>query len=764
MNDSEKNNNRNTTELYESYTAFIKVAIRNNKIPEDAHALLRRQGELMGLCQDEMINLEMAILNYQNSKEHELSDYKSLLKEYKKVLNSYDKRTIADRLDEIDLPDSIKASIEKEILGCRVKTDFEKYLQDNSFNNSDEYDVLKQFRAQYKGRTKLFSKVSLGLISRLVKRLNDSMMIRNINAEEIIPDDVEIGPTVLRFKVKLQEGERLASVQNAIGDIGRELESHGTPSVGNIPSTNAIYIDVPRLDREIIPFDSFMDCSEFRNTSDAEELKIAVGIDTNGKYRLANLQKTQHMLIAGTTGSGKSVFLRSIIASLVLKHRPEHLRIIIIDSKGLDFNIFAKLPHLDPIDHIINDPSVAKRLIMNLTEELDRRKKQIQYKAISVESYNQTVSNKERIPYIIVLIDEYADLVSQMDGDERANFEKHMGRIAQVSRALGIRMIISTQRPDAKVITPLIKANFPARVAFNVPDYHNSQIILDSPGAEDLLGCGDMLFSVEGCPPERLQAPLLSEEQMLFIVNITGKYLNYSASIFNQKRLSAANPFEYSIFPLVLKSKLKLRPREICFLEFDSFFYETKNASIRSFVAAGAGSNGIGLGIGGGVSTPVPQLILLDTVRIYITNQRFVFTGEKTCGAIDYNDIISFDSDAISLTIFSERRQNAFCFHIFQPQSQGFFQSFATLFGIEPEIKYLSAGRTVDVTSLKRILRALLYLSHDPGMQNLDYSTDPHLPQLEVDTSGKVSCETDNQLNNASCIVRIKGSSTIWDL
>ena len=210
-------------------------------------------------------------------------------------------------------------------------------------------------------------------------------------------------------------------------------------------------------------------------------------------------------MIGGTTGSGKSIFLQSMIINLVSLYGPKKLKLIIVDPKQLDFTMFAGLPHLEPFAHVTSKTSAAVNILIELVELMEIRKKKIKGKALNVDSYNEMVGEDERIPYVVVIVDEYADLLMSLkEKRSRAELEKNICRIAQVSRALGIRLVLATQRPEANIVTGLIKANFPARIALTVRDHVNSKMIIDETGAENLLGNGDMLYTCDGSSPKRL--------------------------------------------------------------------------------------------------------------------------------------------------------------------------------------------------------------------------------------------------------------------
>lgn len=722
-------------EIYDQYLELVRVAMDNQSIPDNILELLHTQGEMLGLSREEMLALDKLASSHNKAKEKLATLYSDLLIEYKQALGIFEKKLIAEQLRQFDLPETIKEAIEKESLGCSLSEDLDKFLAEEIPFDLAPYDsVFSDFCRELKPCLENFE-VDNAILADLLKRLNTCIHVRKISADDVNANDVEFGPTVMRVKLRLHPGEKISKLQGCQEDIARELMSDGEIYISNMPGTNYIQIDIPRYDRKTVNFEHILKFNDYVQNASRDELHVCIGLTTSGTPYSVDLLKCHHLLIGGTTGSGKSVFLKSLIASLALKHSPQDLRIVIIDTKSLDFGVFAKLPHCDPPGHVITDPVIARRLINGLTEEMERRKSIIKDKALTLEHYNSSVPDEERIPYIVVVIDEYADLVAQMDKDERGDFEKNMCRIAQVARALGIRLVLATQRPDITVVTPILRANFPARIAFSVVDSHNSNIIIETSGAEDLLGRGDMLFSPDGRSPVRLQGLWLPESEIFRLIDLTAKFHSLQFSLFSKGRLEASNPYDYSIFPVIPDTTLNLRPGEVCLAEFSAFVFEEKTRYVRGNVNIGSFSKGSHLGASFGETVPETFTALNEEVDMYLTTQRIVYLGKKIGGEISYHDIIDFRLSNSECTVYSSKRQNAFRFVSYIP-SPTFFQSLSLRLGFNADVNFVSTAKVGDNDVLNRCLTALIYLSRSPGLDKLELRFGPEKRSCTIKVKG----------------------------
>lgn len=349
---------------------------------------------------------------------------------------------------------------------------------------------------------------------------------------EVEMDEITIGPTVTRYALKPAEGVKLSRIVGLQNDLALSLAAHPIRIEAPIPGKSLVGIEIPNKSKSIVGLATLLGDDKFQNTP--KPLTIALGRNISGKAVFGNLAKMPHALVAGTTGSGKSVTIHSIITSLLYRNGPEDLKLILIDPKRVELTLYKNIPHL--LTPVITE---AKKTILALkwaAKEMDRRYDILETESVrDIESYHNNVWSKnprkttknsdgvdeetgaDRLPYIVIIIDELADIMSTYPRE----LEAAIVRLAQMSRAVGIHLILSTQRPEVNVITGLIKANIPARIALKVSSQIDSRTILDAGGAEKLLGAGDMLYSSGEAQPERLQSAFISEVEVKKVV----KYL-----------------------------------------------------------------------------------------------------------------------------------------------------------------------------------------------------------------------------------------------
>lgn len=341
----------------------------------------------------------------------------------------------------------------------------------------------------------------------------NSVLLKNTLAEfgieaEVV--NVNRGPVITLYEMQIAPGIKVNRVVGLADDIAMALAAQRVRIVAPIPGKSAIGVEIPNLYRETVTLGDIVKSEEFRKYEGS--LVVALGKDILGKPVMLDLKRQPHLLIAGTTGSGKSVCVNSIITSLIYNYEPNYLRFILVDPKMVELQLYNGLPHL--LTPVIVDPQVAPMVLKWTMHEMERR-----YSLLSamntrdIERYNDKVKRlkdgTEQLPYIVVIIDEMADLM--MSSKE---VEGYITRIAQKSRAVGIHLVVATQRPSVDIITGLIKANFPARIAFQVAQKTDSRTIIDQNGAEKLLGRGDMLYqSPTSSFPMRIQGGYISEEE-----------------------------------------------------------------------------------------------------------------------------------------------------------------------------------------------------------------------------------------------------------
>jgi hypothetical protein len=357
-----------------------------------------------------------------------------------------------------------------------------------------------------------------GWIEEKSDKLQTTLGNYGVNVYPVNPQKADVGPSIVRFKVRMKPGERLNKIQNIAEDLQRELATDTVPLVDNVSGESFVGIDLPRPEAAIAQLDEEL----HRIDEHGGELPFLLGVSPAGRTKMADLASLPHLLVAGSTGSGKTIFLYSVILSLIKSHTPETLKTILVDPKQTDFIYFDDLPHLLS-DNVIIEPTEAIDWLRRLMDdELQRRTKLLrEARARNITDYNRDKADSEALPYIVVVIDEYADLVHALSGSDRDEFERQLVRLAQRARNVGIHLVIATQRPSADIVTTRLKTNLPARVAFRLPSHHDSSTILDRSGAEKLIGKGDMLALMEG-DMQRLQGFYVSPERLEEMVRQVG--------------------------------------------------------------------------------------------------------------------------------------------------------------------------------------------------------------------------------------------------
>ncbi len=367
--------------------------------------------------------------------------------------------------------------------------------------------------------------------NRIVKTLEDyKIQIKNIKAT--------VGPTVTLYEIVPAPGVRISKIKNLEDDIALSLAALGIRIIAPIPGRGTIGIEVPNSEPEVVAMRSIINAKRFQNSK--YELPIALGKTISNETFVIDLAKAPHMLVAGATGQGKSVGLNAIISSLLYKKHPSQLKFVMVDPKKVELNIYskierhylAKLP--DEEDPIITDVQKVVNTLNSLAIEMDNRYELLKSAhARNIKEYNHKFVKRQLnpekghrfLPYIVVIIDEFADLIMTA-GKE---VELPIARIAQLARAVGIHMIVATQRPSTNIITGVIKANFPTRVAFKVASMIDSRTILDSPGANQLIGRGDMLIS-QGSDLVRVQCAFVDTPEVERINDFIGTQRGYTSA------------------------------------------------------------------------------------------------------------------------------------------------------------------------------------------------------------------------------------------
>ena len=322
-----------------------------------------------------------------------------------------------------------------------------------------------------------------------------------------------VGPSITQFQILPTPGTKVSKIVNLSNDIALNLAAKDVRIEAPIPGKSLIGIEIPNTVNELVTMKEV-----FINDKDNSPLSVAIGKDVSGEAMFTRIDKTPHLLIAGSTGSGKSVCVNTIITSILLKNKPDKVKLIMIDPKMVELSIYDGIPHL--LTSVVTDPLKAADVLHKVVLEMESRYREFARTRVrNIEGYNKIAEKDpdyKELPYIVVIIDELADLMMVSSKE----VEESIARIAQKARAAGIHMIIATQRPSVDVITGVIKTNIPSRIAFAVSSSIDSRTILDKSGAETLLGKGDMLYlSADSSKPVRIQGAFLSDDEVEKVVD-----------------------------------------------------------------------------------------------------------------------------------------------------------------------------------------------------------------------------------------------------
>ena len=415
------------------------------------------------------------------------------------------------KFPKINIVNVIKKSGKKELNKTQVKKEpiINTFLKTNDYEN-EEYKDNNNLEADYLSP----SLEILDTNNQLSKNYNDNenMKANSDLLEKVFEDfniDIEVvnvkhGPVVTLFEILPAAGTKINTIINLADDISRSM-GVGAVRIAQIFGTQFLGVEVPNEKRETITIKELLSDSNFTNTS--HKIPLCVGKDISGNIEVIDLSKTPHLLVAGTTGSGKSVFINTLLASILYKFSPEEMRLILIDPKMLELSVYNDIAHL--LTPVVTEPKKAIIALKWVCKEMERRYSLMnEENTRSLEGYNQ--KSIERLPYIVVFIDEMADLMMTA-GKE---VEHHVQRLAQMARACGIHLVMATQRPSVDIITGSIKANFPSRISFQVASKYDSRTVLGETGAEQLLGNGDMLMTKNGGNIIRYQSAFISDNEV----------------------------------------------------------------------------------------------------------------------------------------------------------------------------------------------------------------------------------------------------------
>lgn len=449
-------------------------------------------------------------------------------KKLKKIRNNRENKKREDIDKEEDLSKNKIIKIEEEV-EKENKDDFDQRFEKakiNSYKSKqvDLSDFDQTFKEEYTLNYK-FPKLDL-----LDDRDDDSELDQNDikdkarRIEECLDSfgikskvvQINIGPSVTCFELKPQRGVKVSKILNLSDDLSLALATSDIRIEAPIPGKSHVGIEVPNSQKEVVGLKEMIASEEFMKST--KELPFVLGKSISGLPKVSAIEKMPHLLVSGATGSGKSVCINTIIMSILYKHSPDEVKLLLIDPKIVELSIYNGIPHL--IMPVITDPKKASSSLFWAIREMERRYKLFEENHVrDISSYrdlSEIDENIEKLPYVVIIIDELSDLMMTAASE----VEDYITRLAQKSRACGIHLIIATQRPTVDVITGTIKANIPSRIAFAVTSQIDSRTILDMSGAETLLGKGDMLFSPsDAMKPMRIQGAFVSDSEVLRVVN-----------------------------------------------------------------------------------------------------------------------------------------------------------------------------------------------------------------------------------------------------
>lgn len=497
-------------EFREKERAKKKAPENKNKNKEDYIKVLPKNDEV-DKSKDEFlkgVNHKIKILDFmKNSNVDEESEFELSIEE------NLD-RPISDFVDNMEFPER---TTKKGKLDNTIKEVVNKEI-DATISEGEEIQEIKEYifpkidLLNINGTTKLNSEDKKELINSASK-LEEILGSFGVDAKVA---QVTKGPSVTRYEIQPSPGVKVSKIVNLADDIALGLASSGVRIEAPIPGKAAVGIEVPNKKQTPVFLREVLDSNEFKNSTN--KLAFALGKDIAGACVVGDLSKMPHTLIAGATGSGKSVCINSLIISILYKYTPDEVKLLMVDPKVVELNVYNGIPHL--LIPVVTDPKKAAAALNWAVNEMTKRYNLFAEMGVrNIDSYNGLLDKgtiDKKLPYIVIIVDELADLMMVCPND----VEDYIGRLAQMARAAGMHLVIATQRPSVDVITGVIKANIPSRISFSVSSQVDSRTILDTGGAEKLLGKGDMLYSPVGeNKPLRVQGCFISEEEVESVVD-----------------------------------------------------------------------------------------------------------------------------------------------------------------------------------------------------------------------------------------------------
>ena len=392
-------------------------------------------------------------------------------------------------------------------------------VTDNNINNNEEVVVNKNYRLPPLSLLKTVKNVNNKdneiYAKEAIAKLEETLAIFEISGKIV---QVNIGPSVTQYELELKTGTKVSKLLSIQKELALALAAKEVRIQAPIPGKSTIGIELPNKVNSSVSFKEILSC--IPPVDGKNILAVGLGKDIMGKVKWAEINSTPHLLVAGATGSGKSVCMNCIIASILMRARPDEVKLVMVDPKKVELTMYNGIPHL--LAPVVTDPKKASIALKNIVVEMERRYDLLEHtKNKNIKAYNEYCEKHpeyQKMPYIVVIVDELADLMLVAAKD----VEDSIMRITQMARAAGIHLIVATQRPSTDVITGVVKANIPSRISFAVSSSIDSRTILDMVGAEKLLGKGDMLFKPMGeNVPQRIQGAFVSEEELQKIVDFT---------------------------------------------------------------------------------------------------------------------------------------------------------------------------------------------------------------------------------------------------
>ena len=459
--------------------------------------------------------------------------------------------------EEMDSPDVIDSNLFKQVEEEKADKTKEVLQLEHTITVEDDNYEFPPVQLLSEAEKKI-NKGSKKAVTDTATKLQKTLYSFGVSAKV---ENVSVGPAITRYELKPAEGVRVSKIANLADDIALNLAAETIRIEAPIPGKQAVGIEVPNKENEVVHLREIIDTDTFKNHK--SKLAFALGKDVAGKEVVTDIAKMPHVLIAGATGSGKSVCINTLISSIIYKAKPSEVKLLMVDPKVVELSVYNGIPHL--LIPVVTDPRKAAGALAWAVQEMENRYATFAAKGVrDLKGYNEAVAKEGgmgKLPQIVIIIDELADLMMVAAKD----VEDSICRLAQKARAAGMHLVIATQRPSVDVITGIIKANIPSRISFAVSSQVDSRTILDMVGAEKLLGKGDMLFYPSGAPkPTRIQGAFVSDAEVEKIVDFlkANGEVSYSEDIIqsienankSDKELEAESMEEDDTDPLLMEA------------------------------------------------------------------------------------------------------------------------------------------------------------------------------------------------------------------